>query len=316
MLRVGIALVLLVAAATTARAEPKPAPALVKQAKVHYRQGMAFHQSGRYDDAIQEYRAAYELIPQPELLFDIAQAYRLKGDRSTAIEYYRRYLDVAPNGRVHDKARAHLASLIHTLEIEEAVAARNKPTPPAPGAAQQPTGAEPAAPVRGEAASDAGPTPSQGPSPAVATVTTAPVVTAGNPLGGSVVVPGRDAEVQKAPESRGGLSRRTLGYGIGGVGVAALTVGTIAGILALTNQSTIDKNCDSSKACTPQGIDAVGHGKTLVSVNTWSWAIGAVFAGAGAYLVLTSPNSHSGAHAELVPAVLASGGGAALTGQF
>jgi tetratricopeptide (TPR) repeat protein len=60
-------------------------------------QGLALFRQHRYDEAIAAFKASYELLPLPLLLFDSAQAYRLKGDCQSALELYRRYLRAAPD---------------------------------------------------------------------------------------------------------------------------------------------------------------------------------------------------------------------------
>src|SRR5690242_10027486 len=94
-----------------ARAQQPPSPtqaAAAEQAREHARQGQALHKAGDYDAAITQYKVAYTLSPVPELLFNIAQAYRLKGDTRSAVFYYRRYLDAKPDGSVADAARSQL----------------------------------------------------------------------------------------------------------------------------------------------------------------------------------------------------------------
>lgn len=90
-------------------------------ARTRYKQGKAFLDAKLYDDAIHEFEAAYQIAPVPELLFNIAQADRLKGDAAKAIEMYRRYIEQAPNGSGADEARLHIANLTKLL--------RNPPPP-------------------------------------------------------------------------------------------------------------------------------------------------------------------------------------------
>src|SRR5690349_13878725 len=76
-----------------------------QEAKRHFQQGKAYQDNGAYEDAVREYEAAYKLAPLPDLLFNIGQAYRLKGDRRKAIEAYQKYLAAAPEGSASDEAR-------------------------------------------------------------------------------------------------------------------------------------------------------------------------------------------------------------------
>ena len=95
-----------------------------KAARAHYERGRAHHERHEYDDAVREYLLAYELQPSAGLLFNIAQAYLLAGDRDKALEHYRAYLREEPEGEVSELARKRIA------EIEDQIAAENLEAPP------------------------------------------------------------------------------------------------------------------------------------------------------------------------------------------
>ena len=103
-----------VATTTLATADPSDAPDRTR-AKTHYKQGKAFLDSGLYDDAIREFQAAYQIAPVPELLFNIAQAARLKGDADRALAMYQKYIDEAPDGPGADEAHTHIATLTKAI---------------------------------------------------------------------------------------------------------------------------------------------------------------------------------------------------------
>jgi tetratricopeptide (TPR) repeat protein len=105
-------------------AAKKPDPKA--EGRAHFSQGRAFQDAGAYDDAIKEYQAAYQLTPLPLLLFNIAQSYRLKGDKRAAIEHYEKYLAADPEGPAGDEARDHVANLKLKLQLEETEALRKK----------------------------------------------------------------------------------------------------------------------------------------------------------------------------------------------
>jgi tetratricopeptide (TPR) repeat protein len=83
-----------------------------------FKQGREFLDANAYSEAIAEFEAAFSLLPLPELLFNIAQAYRLKGDAKHALQMYTRFVEVIPDGSIADEARAHIAVL--TKEIADA----------------------------------------------------------------------------------------------------------------------------------------------------------------------------------------------------
>ncbi|MDB4965321.1 MAG: Thiol-disulfide isomerase [Myxococcales bacterium] len=79
-------------------AAPPPAPAPVADpARDHYERGLAKYNLAEFDAAIAEFKQSYELSKAPRLLFNIAQAYRLKKDAESALYFYNTYLRAEPN---------------------------------------------------------------------------------------------------------------------------------------------------------------------------------------------------------------------------
>ena len=83
------------------------------------------YQRGELDAAIESFMAAFALSDNTGLLFNIAQAYRLKGDCALAKEYYGRYLAAAP--------RSHLKPSVErrVVEMESCARAGRAADPPA-----------------------------------------------------------------------------------------------------------------------------------------------------------------------------------------
>ncbi|MBI5482743.1 MAG: tetratricopeptide repeat protein [Deltaproteobacteria bacterium] len=124
--RVLVVVALALLAAAPALAQKPPTPQQKKAAKAHFQQGKAFYEAGAWDDAIREYQKAHDLVPLPDLMFNIGQAWRMKGDKAKALEAYQKYLDRLPDGPLADEARNHVASLKLKMQVEEAEAARKK----------------------------------------------------------------------------------------------------------------------------------------------------------------------------------------------
>ncbi|HXU61642.1 MAG TPA: tetratricopeptide repeat protein [Polyangia bacterium] len=133
-----------------ARAEPAPAPvAPVPAAPAtgagtpagdevaeHVAQGRRLYLLGHYQEAIGEYRRAYELRADPQFLLDTAEAYRQLGATDQALFYYDRYLAAAPNAPNREivEDRVTELELLRTPAIRVVTpgggdAARPKPTP-------------------------------------------------------------------------------------------------------------------------------------------------------------------------------------------
>jgi tetratricopeptide (TPR) repeat protein len=111
--------------------------------KTHYDLGLALYQAQKFDEAIPEFKAAYDIDPKPQLLFNIAQAYRKAGHPREAIQYYDRYLSVNPGidtdtRRKVDGYLAEARNTLAALELEmkrrlaEEKAAREPEPPPPP----------------------------------------------------------------------------------------------------------------------------------------------------------------------------------------
>jgi tetratricopeptide (TPR) repeat protein len=132
-----ISLILVVLVAAVANAEP-PSRAARAKAEAHYRAGEDYHRRGKYQQAVAEYQAAYDLAPLPLLLFNIAQAYRLGGDKRNALSYYERYLAAEPDGRSATQASLHAEALRKAIAMEEAQRPPPEPPPPEPPPASEP----------------------------------------------------------------------------------------------------------------------------------------------------------------------------------
>jgi hypothetical protein len=91
-----------------------------------------------------------------------------------------------------------------------------------------------------------------------------------------------------------GSGSRTLGYVLGGIGVAGIVTGAVAGALVLSKKSTVDDNCNAQKRCNDEGLSAVDSGKTLSVVSTVGFVTGVVGLGAGAYFLFTAGPSRDG----------------------
>jgi hypothetical protein len=95
-------------------------PASDEQAHAHFRQGRAYVEAKVYDKAIEEFQAAYKLAPLPDLIFNIAQAYRLAGDPDRSLAAYKQYLAAQSQGEEADESRAHVAELTKIITTRNA----------------------------------------------------------------------------------------------------------------------------------------------------------------------------------------------------
>ncbi len=153
--------------AAAQKARPAPPPDAGEQAnrdlaKKHYDQGITHYNLGEFDAAVVEFKAAYALTSEPGLLFNIAQAYRLKEDYKQALYFYKTFLRIVPDAGNRADVERWIGELerlqaeqtkIKNSKPQDAIPAGGEPTGPAqgtPGAGPlrvKDTPDEPAAPL-------------------------------------------------------------------------------------------------------------------------------------------------------------------------
>ena len=97
-----------------ARAQSEPtAEATETPAQAAYRAGVEHFKAKRFEDAVREFNKAYRLDPNPVLVFNMARAFEELKQYEAAIEFYRRYLTMAPDA----PDRQTVEDSLRTLEI-------------------------------------------------------------------------------------------------------------------------------------------------------------------------------------------------------
>jgi len=96
-----------------AHAAPAPAPDqdLTPTARALSDKGLREYQQGELDAAIESFMGAYALSNNGGILFNVAQAYRLKKDCDHAKEYYGRYLAAVPDSALKPSVERRLAEM-------------------------------------------------------------------------------------------------------------------------------------------------------------------------------------------------------------
>lgn len=108
---------------------------------------------------------------------------------------------------------------------------------------------------------------------------------------------------------------RTVGWVLGGAGVAGLAVGTVFGLVAVSDKNAahcVNDLCDPGKA---SGI------KSAALISDIGWISGGVLLAAGTALVLFAPSGHAdgaatGQGVRVTPVAIAGGGGALIGGSW
>jgi hypothetical protein len=148
-LSVSKGLVLALALASVLLATPARADDAA-QAKELFQQGTTLFNVGEFDKAIEAWQDGYKAKPDPGFLFNIAQAYRLKGDNQKAIFFYRGYLRNSPKAANRADVEARIAALQKAVNDKASPpVAAPTPTPVAPSLVVPPpvTSSPPPAPA-------------------------------------------------------------------------------------------------------------------------------------------------------------------------
>ena len=99
----------------------------MESAKQHFRQGLAFAQAGDCRAAVAELETAYELVPRPNALYNIAQCQERLFRYDLAVRFYERYLQEAPadaeDRPAVNAALSSLRNLLGTVHVESNVPA-------------------------------------------------------------------------------------------------------------------------------------------------------------------------------------------------
>jgi hypothetical protein len=277
--------------APLARADAAAAEALFEQG----RQAM---ESKEYDVACEKFRESQRLDPAAGTQFNLANCEEQRGNLATAWELYRAVIEQLPADDtrlpIAKERVAGLATRLPKLTITLAPDAPKGTTVERDGVALGSASLGVALPVDPGKHELVVKAPNHGPKSFLVTI--------GEKESKSVAVgPGAPGATEDAKPAAGS-DNRTLGYVFGGIGVAGLAIGTVTGIMALSKKSTVDSHCDGDRLCDAEGADAAASGRTLGTITTISWIVGAAGIGAGAYFLLSSsPKSETGITASVAP---------------
>jgi len=123
MKTVSLCITLLFAAALAplpASAQDAPGADLRTRASEHMKKGKQYQDIGDHRKAVDEFKAAYDLLPHALILYNIGNAYRLAGDKGEAITYFEKFVALEAAGGPVEKAKKYLAALKPAWEAEKA----------------------------------------------------------------------------------------------------------------------------------------------------------------------------------------------------
>jgi hypothetical protein len=231
---------LLVAVTLLALASPAPLRAQPATAakpaentpRAHYQRGLNFYNVAEYDQAIAEFKKAYELSNAPELLFNIGQAYRLKGDCKQAVRVYRSFLRESASHANRSAAEGFI-ELCAKQDAGSVAVAPTAASPPGAAAAPSPVSApvpDPAARPPVAPATAAPPPVASDPGALVPPPVASPALTLGSP-GARVAV--------ASPPAAPGRQKKLTGIIIASAGGAAILGGVVFGLAARGAQDDV-----------------------------------------------------------------------------
>jgi tetratricopeptide (TPR) repeat protein len=131
-------LVLVVAIVLAAARGAAAAGEKTNEARRLYDEATAAFGVGSYSEAAEKYEASFKLHPEPALLYNAAQAYRMAGNRQRALQLYRNFVRLYGSNPRAEDARKHAA------DLEKALAEGDKGGPTPAPAAPEPAARTPA----------------------------------------------------------------------------------------------------------------------------------------------------------------------------
>ena len=103
--------------------------------------------------------------------------------------------------------------------------------------------------------------------------------------------PPRPAQRESAPSSAS--PRATWGLALGGTGILGLGVGSVFGLLAISEKNARDELCDAGVCSSSRGIDAHRAADRAATVANVAFVAGGALVAGGAILYFTAPSSEA-----------------------
>jgi hypothetical protein len=234
-----------------------------EEARVHFRLGTAYYESGRFPEAAREYQQAYDLSRRPALLYNIFLAWRDASELAPAIEALRSFLELgSPSAEDGVRLRSQLEGMERQQREREAALAATATTTTTTSTTTEPDTDDP----------ETG-------SPEAQTTTNDDTTNDDTSTGVDY------SEDDAMTDDTGGGGVGLLPILVMAGGGALVVGGVITGIMALGAQSELGDLCDSEGACPPGFEDTRDRGQTLATVTDVLLIGGLVTVGVGVVLL-------------------------------
>jgi tetratricopeptide (TPR) repeat protein len=225
-----------------------PTPEQREQARQRYDAASRKFDLGRYDEAAEDFEAAYELVGDPKILFNIAQSFRLGQKYEKALRFYRSYLNKDPGSKNRSLVEKRIAELTELVDRQRS---------------------EAQAPPQGTIRPEETP-------PDKSTTTTTETTP---PPSASIAPPAEPAQTPTRPPR----ALKIAGFSLGGLAVASLVVGaTFSALAASANDDIVRANQARTGAWTQTLKDEDANGRTYDAVAIAAYVVGGAAAVASA----------------------------------
>lgn len=112
-------------------------------------------------------------------------------------------------------------------------------------------------------------------------------------------------------------TQRTIGFVVGGIGIAGLAVGAVTGLMAIGKKNDAKDVCPDDGACASRAaVDAADSARTLGTVSTIGVIAGGALLVGGAALALTAPRHPRRTGLRVLPTAGRTGAGLDIVGVF
>ena len=103
------------------------------EAKRLYLEGTKAYSLGDFPKAIESYKRAFDVKPDPVLLYNIAQAYRLSSDFGQSLFFYKSFLRNMPDAANREEVEGRISEMESAMAKQKATASAPPTGPVAPG---------------------------------------------------------------------------------------------------------------------------------------------------------------------------------------
>jgi outer membrane biosynthesis protein TonB len=262
-MRLFLAFVVTLSLSAPAAAEDRAA------AREHFLKGTKFFDLGKFDEAIAEYEAAYQIKDDPVLLYNLGQAHRLANHVQQAVHFYRAYLSKVPRAPNREEVLLKIEELNRLLE-QQARAKNLPPDAPLSSVGSAKPNATPETPPPTPAPTHASvtpppveppPTPAPTPTPAPAPEATPTPAPAAQPTPAPTPAPVA-ATTPDVSSEHPGRNKKIAGGVIMAVGAAFLVGGIASAALVSSNSDAVSQEAKNHQPFDPSQEDSA-HSRAI-----------------------------------------------------